>query len=698
MKSVYVLGTAVSHQGSACLLKDGKILVAIEKERITRRKKDGGNDQTAIQYCLDAAGITIDDVDLIVQNDNYSDFKFGNDYFEGPRPLFANVPDSKIKTISHHLAHAYSTIGTCPYEEFNMLIYDGCGNAYEDCIDVDGARIADKALIEKMPHLFLEKDSYYSYGKEGLTSLVKDFSEWGYLHRYPIYPVTTKHSIGGLYAGVSIYCFGNMSDSGKLMGLAPFGREGKFQEEVFECRDGRVFVKYDWMNNYRNPARGYDEFKQNFQYYADIAYGIQKEVERAILYMVNERLKVSHTKNLCLAGGTALNAVANDRIFKETDVENLYIEPASGDNGLAIGCAYYGYLEVMKMDRIIHDQSTFFGKTYSNKQVEQAYRTHATQKTPVQAKKIVDTFFTKAEELYVDGTNSSLNFCIQFDIEDLGIYQVQLAEGKLRCYNTLVANPTCMIKTSMNTFLQGIYQPGKRFGKDEVSVSNMADFELFFKIVDLQGVVSYILNSQDASDDTSNLHAIKSADAITRAAELLAEGKTMGWFQGGSEFGPRALGHRSILADPRNPEMQKFINAKVKFREDFRPFAPSVLREDVDVYFQENRESPYMILVDQIKPEWKEKLSSIVHVNNSCRIQTVTPDWNPEYYKLLQEFKKITGVSVLLNTSFNRRGMPIVETPGDAIKFFNECALDVLVMNDYIFSKEPISKKEAVSS
>jgi carbamoyltransferase len=176
-------------------------------------------------------------------------------------------------------------------------------------------------------------------------------------------------------------------------------------------------------------------------------------------------------------------------------------------------------------------------------------------------------------------------------------------------------------------------------------------------------------------------------DFIEETARHLAEGKIVGWFQGGSEFGPRALGNRSILADPRKPEMRRTINSLIKFREDFRPFAPSVIAEEVGRYFDCAYESPHMILVAPVRPEWKEAIPSVVHQDQSCRIQTVTQAANPTYYRLLQAFKARTGIGVLLNTSFNRRGMPIVETPEQALGFYLACDLDVLVLSDRVMSK-----------
>lgn len=563
-KPIYVLGTATSHDGSTCLLKNGKIIYAIEKERITRRKHDGYNDSQTIQYCLDAEGITIYDVSLIVQNDNFSDFKFGNDSLYGER-LFSKHKDIPLHTISHHLAHAYSAIGTCPFDEFEVLIMDGCGSPFEQCID-NGGIIPDLDILVKLPHLFMEKDSFYHFDGENFKTVYKDFSEWGLygnLFNYPMHPLTTRHSIGGMYDAVSRYCFGDISDPGKLMGLSPYGKFGVFQEDIFQLKDERVFVNYQWISKYNKKANDYKDFKEHFQYYADIAKGVQLELEKAVLFIVKERMKYSKNGKLAYAGGTALNALANSLIIKNKLVDELYIQPAAGDNGLAIGCAFYGWLEVLKNEKIIHNGSTCFGKNYLNDDIEKE-----------------------------------------------------------------------------------------------------------------------ILNY-------STISHIKSNNIIVETSKLLKEGNIIGWFQEGSEFGPRSLGRRSILADPRNPDVRNFINSNIKFREDFRPFAPSVLKEDAETYFEMNKvESPYMILVFDIKKEWENELKSVVHENNTSRVQTVTSEWNKKYYDLLIEFKNQTNLSVLLNTSFNKKGMPIVETPKDAINFFVECELDYLVIGDYIISKK----------
>jgi len=560
-KPVYVLGTGLSHDGSACLLKDGRIRVAIEKERLTRRKHDGGNDTEAISYCLEAAGITYNDLTLVVQNANFSMLRQGNDWWQGPRALNQTVP---VVTISHHLAHAYSAIGTSPFEEAAVMVIDGCGNSFDDCTDLEGA-LAPENPSPELRHLYFEKDSYYVFKDNKVTTVHKDFSPWGAnLKNYPMRPNTTLHSIGGLYLAASMYVFSGFEDPGKLMGLAPYGRPGIYDFEIFELKDGRTFVRYDWMEAFNRPCRNYEQFKQDFQYYADIAYWVQRELERAILYVINARYELAPSKRLAYAGGVALNAVANRLILKNTKFKDIYIQPAAGDNGLAVGCAYYGWMEALKQERVLHSGSMALGRPYRGRRV------------------------AKALEAY----------------------------------------------------------------KESVSFAAPDDY-------------------------------------IQQTAALLAAGKTVGWFQDGAEFGPRALGHRSILADPRRVEMRDFINAKIKFREDFRPFAPSVLAEDASVYFDCDYESPYMILIAPVRPEWRQVIPSVTHLDQSARIQTVKASVSPKYYELLRAFKEQAGISVLLNTSFNRRGMPIVETPEQALDFFLNCDLDVLVLDNFIVRKLP---------
>lgn len=560
-RPTYVLGTGLSHDGSACLLRDGQVAVAIEKERITRVKHDGYNDTAAIRYCLETEGIAIEDLALIVQNGIFGDFSRGNSFFNGPRLLRDDLP-VPIVTISHHLAHAYSAIGMCPFADAAVLVIDGCGNALDECTDLQGLELPFGAEDDAR-HLYFEKDSYYVWREGRLQAVFKDFSPWGRLFRTNspmMLNSVTKHSIGAVYEAASRYCFRGTSDLGKLMGLAPYGREGVFKERIFELRDGRLFVDDAWMRGFDHPARTAEDFKRDFQYYADIAFWVQREVERALLYLVQARYEMCPASDLAYAGGVALNAVANARILRQSNFHRIYMVPAAGDNGIALGCAFYGWLEVLGRERVPHSGSTCFGRGYGSQDVAAALR------------------------------SAGEDFCWRRDSDPAGA-----------------------------------------------------------------------------------------------AARLLAEGKVIAWFQGGAEFGPRALGRRSILADPRKPGVVDLINVRVKRREEFRPFAPSVLLEDAPTYFEGDFESPYMILVAQVREPWRETLRSVVHRDGSARLQTVTPDWNPRYYDLLKACKRLTGLPILLNTSFNRKGMPIVETPEEAIHFFREAdGLDALVLEDFV--------------
>lgn len=553
-KPVYVIGTGLSHDGSVCLLKDGVVVMAIEKERLTRVKHDGGNDRTAMRYVLEHAGITLGDVALVVQNENFGMFAWGNDEYGGEPRL--DLADTEVVTISHHLAHAWSAYGGSPFDDAAVLVVDGCGNAYEDCLDVPAP-----ALLAGIPaglgHLFFEKDSYYAGTGNTLTPVAKDFSPWGVQGR-AYSPPTTLDSIGGVYRSFSQYVFGGFDDSGKLMGLAPYGKLGRFQEPIFDLRSGRVFTNRAGIEAYRDPARSTADLKDNFQYYADVARWVQHEVERALLHVVQDRYERHPSPNLAYAGGVGLNAVANRLILRDSKFEHLYIQPAAGDNGLAIGCAYYGWMQVLGREKTAHDGTPYLGATY-----------------PATA---------------------------------------------------------------------------------------------------LSSAVSSVERSEDL---------------IERTADLLAAGKVVGWFRGGAEFGPRALGHRSILAHPGLPGLKDHINRTIKRREDFRPFAPSVIAEEAETYFDgDGHDSPYMILVFDVKPEWRERLVNVVHEDGTSRVQTVTARSEPDYHALLKAFQRRTGLPILLNTSLNRRRMPIVETPEEAIEFFSDSGLDALVVDDVLLVRE----------
>jgi carbamoyltransferase len=560
---IYILGTGLSHNGSAVLLKDGQILVAIEKERITRKKHDGGNDFDAVKYCLDAAGIGLNDLSLVVQCANFEKDSIGIHTYKGKRffPEDFAVP---VVTISHHLAHAYSASGRAPFDHGYVFVLDGCGSPIEQCDDLFGTKnLAQKDIEQRQQFMYCEKDSYYRMKDGLLTPLVKDFSELGIsAPPLPLSPDTTSHSIGGFYGAASRYCFGNMDDAGKLMGLAPYGKPGVINLSAFRFHKGRVFVNMDVLPAFNRPASNFNDLKDNFQYYADFAHWVQSEVEEAVLYTLRHRIRQYKTTSLCYTGGVALNALTNSRIKRELGLKQLHIEPAAGDNGLALGCAFYGWLHVLGKPKQQHANRNSFGYSYPQ-----------------------------------DHT------------------------GKMLAQQT--------------------------------------------------GIITK-----------------QSKDVVADTARLLEQGKVVAWFHEGAEFGPRALGFRSILANPFTPGIREYINAEIKLREDFRPFAPSVLAEDVTKYYKYNEESPFMLLVNTIKPEFEALLDAVVHKNKTSRVQTVTEKDNPQFYHLLKAFKRITGHGILLNTSFNKRGMPIVETPADAISFFRNSKLDYLIIGNTIVSKK----------
>ena len=561
-KPIYVLGTGLSHNGSAVLLKDGAICVAIEKERISRVKHDGGNDSDAIQYCLDAEGITLDDITVVVQCENFTLPK--RDFFKGKR-LFVDSNQPKIIDISHHLAHAYSAVGTSPFSDCNVMVIDGCGSPLEQFIELHPEQkdFVDASFLQ-LHQMQCEKDSFYHFNGQTLTPLVKDFSVLAQQSSSKFQLPTTQHSIGGFYASISKYVFGDMDDVGKLMGLAPFGTSGMYDFEAFEFQSGRVLVKDDWQKLFNNPSQGYEYFKEHFDYYANVAKWAQEQVEKAVIQCIKNRVEQFPNENLCYSGGVALNAVANAKLEDLNLVKNLHIEPAAADNGLALGCAFYGWLEYLKMPKIEHDGSTCFGKNYTENEVDEAL----------------------------------------ISSED---------------YDTI------------------------KFGSED--------------------------------------------ELLHYCANKLNEGKTIGWFQSGSEFGPRSLGRRSILAHPGIVGMKDHINRNIKFREDFRPFAPAVLQEKVHEYFEVGRNSPYMILVDKTRKEFVEQLQNVTHQDGSARVQTIEKSWNPKFYKLVEAFEKESGIAVLLNTSLNRKGMPIVETPAQALQLFSQTALDILVVKDTVLEK-----------
>jgi carbamoyltransferase len=349
------------------------------------------------------------------------------------------------------------------------------------------------------------------------------------------------------------------------MGLAPYGRHGQVKN-LLELTDGKLHVPH-WTTDLKQPyIQDGSSWEKSpaMRHWEDLAWRVQDDTENVLLARARWLRETTGAKNLTIAGGVALNCVANGRVAREAGFDNVWIQPAAGDDGIAIGCAYYGWLEILKQRRNFVMEHSYIGKPYDDQDVA----------------------------------------------------------------------------TALKRFLVRIQIDARR--------------------------------SDDICRDT---------------AKLLADQRVIGWFQGGSEFGPRALGNRSLLGDPRKPEMKDILNSRVKHRQAFRPFAPIVLAERMKDIFEGDEDSPFMLIAKPVRPEWRDKIPAIVHVDGTARIQTVREATNPMLYRLLREFDALTGVPVLINTSFNIKGEPIVETPRDAVACFLTTGVDNLILHDTVVSK-----------
>jgi len=569
----YVLGiNAYDHDVSACLLRDGKIAFAISKERITGEKHDTGFYEKVVDYCLEAEGISMDDLDVVVRNcyilpvedmekrllyDDYPELLDENERIQAKKnPLFCSKSD-KVLTISHHLAHAYSAFAVSPFDEGVVMVVDGVGSYCSDVME-------KYTETEKSEPLARESESYYIFNGSEIETLKKIWLKptRGFLSdEFYIMP-----GLGALYSRVSNYIFADWNTCGEVMGLAPYGRSGQFRP-LLEIKDGVLEIP-DWTDELNKPwvpETDQDwEDSPSKQHWEDMAWQVQHDTEDVLLHRAKWLRETTGAKNLCIAGGVGLNCVANGRIVREAGFDNVWIQPAAGDDGIAIGCAYYGHLAVLKGQRSFVMKHANLGRKYTD--------------------------------------DHALKF---------------LDKGLIR--------------------LETKKTPSSNICRD--------------------------------------------------TAELISEGHVFGWFQGGSEFGPRALGNRSILADPREAKMKDIINEQVKHRQPFRPFAPIVLAERAEEIFEDCVESPFMLLAMKVRPEWRDKIPAVVHVDGTARVQTVCQDNNERLYKLLKEFDAITGVPVLLNTSFNVKGEPIVEEPQDAVECFLSTGIDYLALQDVLIEK-----------
>ena len=592
-----ILGiSAFYHDSAAALIVNGKIVAAAQEERFSRKKHDARYPYNAIKYVLDEAGINLNQVNHIVFFEKpflkferlletylaFAPSGFGSFCMSMPiwlrEKLFQkqflfeklklndkNFDDiGKIYFSEHHYSHAASAFFPSPFKDAIVLTLDGVGEW------------ATTTVAE---------------GSGNKLNLLKEI-------HFP-------HSIGLLYSAFTYYTgFKINSGEYKVMGLAPYGEpkykdvimrelidlknDGSFKLNMkyFNYATGLTMTNQKFSNLFKNPVR--DPKKDLLtQFHMDIAASIQSVTEEIILKLTKSISKEFDSRNLCLAGGVALNCVANGKILKEKIFDNLWIQPAAGDAGGALGAALAFWFKELNNPREVNLKDKMMGS-------------------------------------YIGPSFSE-----------------ELIEKKLKLLN-------------------------------------------------------------------ANFQKLSEENLINIVAKELNNEKTVGWFQGRMEFGPRALGSRSIIADPRSDKMQKELNLKIKFRESFRPFAPSVLREDLKDWFEIDYDSPYMLLVANVKKDVQipmsekskklfgiEKLNikrssipAVTHVDYSSRIQTVHKDTNPKYHKLLSQFKINTGCPILVNTSFNVRGEPIVCTIEDAFRCFMSTNLNILVCENFILYKE----------
>ena len=594
---MYILGiSGYYHDSAACLLKDGEIVGAAQEERFTRKKHDAQFPAEAARWCLEDAGITLTDVDHVVFYDKplvkferlletyIASAPKGFSSFLSAMPVWLKEKLYLKSVLKNELA----ALGECAKKELPELLFAGHHQSH--------------AASAFLPSPF----------QRAAVLCMDGVGEWATTTTWmgegnrvtPLWQIDFPHSLGLLYSAFT-YFTGFKVNSGeyKLMGLAPYG-EPKYvdliRSHLIDIKDDGTFrLSMDYFDYAAGLRMTNDRFADLFgrparapespltQQEMDIAASIQVVTEDVVLRVARSLHEETGSENLCLAGGVALNCVANGRLQREGPFKKIWIQPAAGDAGGALGCALAAWHELMDKPREING-----------------------------------------------------------------------AADKMR----------------------GSYL-GPRYEKAEVR-STLKNFNAHFEELDAKALYA-------------------------RIAALIADEKVVGWFQGPMEFGPRALGGRSIIGDPRSPKMQSVMNLKIKYRESFRPFAPAVLAEHVSTIFDQNSESPYMLIVAQVKKEHhvcpssgedaafgieklkqvRSNIPAVTHVDHSARIQTVHKETNPKFHALLTEFHRQTGCPVLVNTSFNVRGEPIVRSPEDAYRCFMRTEMDYLVVENCLLSK-----------
>jgi carbamoyltransferase len=593
-----ILGiSAFYHDSAACFLKDGEIIAAAQEERFTRKKHDAGFPTHAIQYCLKEAGIAAKDIDNVV-------------FYEKPFVKFERL----LETYLAFAPKGFTSFAKAMPVWTKDKLYQKSALIKELKSTLDESVDWRERLMFSEHHLSHAASAYYPSPFDRAAVLTLDgVGEWTTTSLAigsgsdlkVVKEIHFPHSLGLLYSAFTYYTgFKVNSGEYKVMGLAPYGEpryadlireklitvadDGSFQLDMsyFDYATGLTMTNKKFDALFGGPPRTSET--ELTQREMDLAASVQKVTEDIVLELARGIAKETGERNLCLAGGVALNCVANGILLREKIFDNIWIQPAAGDAGGALGAAL----------------STWY--LHHNK------------------KRVVST---------------------------------------------------------ERDAMKGAYL-GPEFTDNEIET--------------------------ELTNCGANFKKLTEAEMIEEIASVLADEKAVGWMQGRMEFGPRALGGRSIIADPRSPVMQKQLNLKVKYRESFRPFAPSVLREDVGEWFEHETDSPYMLLVANVQSDKRRAMTeeeealfgidklnvprssvpAITHVDYSARIQTVHADTNPKYHAVISKFKEKTGYPLVVNTSFNVRGEPIICTPTDAFKCFMGTEMDVLAVGNYVLHKE----------
>ena len=547
------------HESAAALIRDGEIVASGALERFSRKKHDASFPQEVIDFCLKEGNISVDNLDYVVFYEKpFPKFErnltMSLAYFPKSHLLFVdamknflteklwiksiiasklNMNPERILFIPHHISHAAASYFTSPFDNAAFLTLDGVGEWTSSC--------------------------------------------WGEASQNKLYPkqeIRFPNSVGLIYATFTAFCGFEVNDGEyKLMGMAGYGKPihiDKIKKLYKQYSDGSIALNLEYFAFHWSPQKMYtSKFQALFKELnpADIAASIQACTEEIVFIMLSYIYKKTKQKQLVFGGGVALNSSLNGKIVKSTPFKDLFIFPAAGDDGGAVGAALYVYHHVLGNPKKKSLSHVFFGKEFTGAEIEQVLKKENIQYRKLAKKKLIE------------------------------------------------------------------YAVGK-----------------------------------------------------------LIKGNVIGWFEGRAEFGPRALGHRSILADPRNQKMKDIVNKKIKFREEFRPFAPAVLTEHGAAYFDINASAlvPFMLATCRVKPSAKKDAPATVHVDGTSRIQRVDKDYDGRFYELLTAFYKKTSVPILLNTSFNVKGEPIVNSPKDALNTFRNSGIDVLVLEDFIIEKQKI--------